>query len=156
MTASNHALTGAVIALSLKQPLLALPLALVSHFALDALPHFGTNGDIMGRNRLLLFRIVWPLDALVLVSLFLFVALNVGTTGMALVAVTAMFLATSPDLAWIYRFALKEQWGKIAPAPMDAFNRFHAKIQWGERPWGILVELIWFSFMFTALVKLLI
>ncbi|MFZ1324307.1 MAG: hypothetical protein WAQ57_04090 [Candidatus Saccharimonadales bacterium] len=37
----NHAAAGAGIALAVRQPLLALPLALASHFVLDALPHYG-------------------------------------------------------------------------------------------------------------------
>ena len=41
MTATNHALSGALIGLAVMQPILALPLAFVSHFMLDAVPHFG-------------------------------------------------------------------------------------------------------------------
>jgi hypothetical protein len=41
MTISNHFATGALIAYAIKQPYLAFPLAFVSHFALDVLPHYG-------------------------------------------------------------------------------------------------------------------
>ena len=40
MTATNHALTGATIATLVRQPYLAIPLAFLSHFFCDALPHF--------------------------------------------------------------------------------------------------------------------
>lgn len=40
MTATNHALTGAVIALAINEPWLAIPLAFLSHFAIDAIPHW--------------------------------------------------------------------------------------------------------------------
>src|SRR5690242_2115662 len=44
MTATNHALSGAVIALAVKNPVLAIPLAFVSHFVLDLLPHYNPPG----------------------------------------------------------------------------------------------------------------
>jgi hypothetical protein len=44
MTATNHAITGAIIAVVIDKPVIALPLALLSHFAQDALPHFGYAG----------------------------------------------------------------------------------------------------------------
>ncbi len=153
MTSSNHALTGAVIALSLQQPLLALPLAFVSHFALDALPHFGVSEESLTRNRLWFMRLFWPLDALILLALFAYVLFNAGWGINIPIVFASMFLATSPDLAWIYRFALKEKWGKLSRPPMNAFNRFHANIQWGERPWGIVIELVWFILMFMVLTK---
>lgn len=43
MIATNHALTGAAIAVVIKQPILAIPLAFVSHFICDAIPHFGVD-----------------------------------------------------------------------------------------------------------------
>ena len=36
---------GAVIAFTVKKPLLALPLAVLSHFVLDSIPHFGDNNQ---------------------------------------------------------------------------------------------------------------
>src|SRR5690348_3620935 len=41
MTGYNHAMTGVAIALAVRQPLLAAPLAFASHFLLDITPHFG-------------------------------------------------------------------------------------------------------------------
>ncbi len=41
MRAINHAMTGAVIGLAITAPVVAMPIAFFSHFALDALPHFG-------------------------------------------------------------------------------------------------------------------
>jgi hypothetical protein len=45
MIATVHALVGGAIAAKTQDPLLALPLSLISHFMLDAVPHwdFGTN-----------------------------------------------------------------------------------------------------------------
>jgi hypothetical protein len=45
MTATAHALVSGAIAASVHNPTLALPLALASHYVMDAVPHwdFGTN-----------------------------------------------------------------------------------------------------------------
>ena len=45
MTATAHALVSGAIAASVQNPTLAIPLAFVSHFVMDAIPHwdFGTN-----------------------------------------------------------------------------------------------------------------
>ena len=42
MTATNHALTGAIIGFTVVAPL-AFLVAILSHFVLDAIPHFGAN-----------------------------------------------------------------------------------------------------------------
>lgn len=45
MTATAHALIGASIAVKITNPLLAIPIAILSHFAADLIPHWdaGTN-----------------------------------------------------------------------------------------------------------------
>ncbi len=42
MTATAHAIVGAVIGSQIGNPLIALPLSLLSHFALDKIPHWDT------------------------------------------------------------------------------------------------------------------
>jgi hypothetical protein len=152
MTAGNHALTGAVIALSIQRPVLALPLAFLSHFVLDAVPHFGYPGHLgFGdalKHRLTLvvfaFDIVsWPVLAYVLVS------------GQLWIACIGAVVAVSPDFIWIYRFIFNEKLGKIEPSSSNALNRFHSNIQQWERPWGIAVEAAWFTVFFIILLGLL-
>ncbi len=43
MTATGHALIGTVIAAKIGNPALAAPIALASHFAADAIPHWDTG-----------------------------------------------------------------------------------------------------------------
>ena len=50
MTTTAHALTGAAIAVVIKKPKLAIPLAFLSHFACDALPHFGIGMNFGSTN----------------------------------------------------------------------------------------------------------
>lgn len=55
MTATGHAIIGTVIAATISNPVIAIPLALVSHFAADAFPHWdaGTNIDKKSAKRFL-------------------------------------------------------------------------------------------------------
>lgn len=134
MTTTNHALTGALIATVIKQPFLAIPLAFLSHFVCDALPHFGINMKFRSRE-----MYIWlVVDGLVALTFALFLIFK-GVEDPVLLAI-AGFAAMSPDLAWLYYgikgvFPQKEKFGII--------SRFHNKIQWSETKWGIILELLW-------------
>ena len=66
MTASNHAATGALVAVAVSQPYIAVPLALAAHFAMDGIPHFGLGRGlgILERNRSKVFVQVLLADVL--------------------------------------------------------------------------------------------
>ena len=55
MTATSHAVIGAVIAAKIGNPTLAIPIAIASHFAADLFPHWdsGTNRDKKSNRRFL-------------------------------------------------------------------------------------------------------
>lgn len=136
MTATNHALTGALIGLTVHSPLLALPLALLSHLVCDAIPHFGMPNDgwIAGTA----FRRYLICDAILCIVLVSFLALS-GTANWLLASLCA-FVATSPDLLSIGRFR-NARAGR--PLTQNALQRFLKKIQWFEKPIGAAVELAW-------------
>jgi hypothetical protein len=68
---TNHVLSGAIIGAVTRRPAAALALGAASHFALDAVPHWGDWGDDM--------------------SLFMRVAVRDGLTGLAVMgALTAL------------------------------------------------------------------
>ena len=137
MTGTNHFLTGAAIGLSVTQPVIALPLAFLSHFVLDALPHFGVAYDENLKSRPKIFsRVTW-VDAPIGAGLLLLAAL----TQPWLVPV-CMVLALSPDFVWIYKFLVLEQSGKLPPTPKGPISQFHKDIQRYERSWGIYVEIV--------------
>jgi hypothetical protein len=48
MLVTNHVLSGALIGGAVRRPLPAFTLGVVSHFALDALPHWGKFGSLSG------------------------------------------------------------------------------------------------------------
>ena len=51
MTGTNHALSGAVIATFLPAPV-AIPVAFMSHFVLDAIPHFSVDKEKKNSHRI--------------------------------------------------------------------------------------------------------
>ena len=144
MRAINHALTGAVIGLSISTPYAAVPLAFVSHFALDALPHYGEeNADLTTTG----FKLSLIADALLCFVLVLL--LVVAKPENWLVAAVCAFVATAPDFASIRRYVWAQKGKKLEP--QNWFTRFARNIQWGERTWGWIVEAAWFLAMLAVL-----
>lgn len=145
MRAINHALAGAAIGLTVSRPELALPLALVSHFVLDAVPHFGSSRLRMKSEKFRLFLII---DA-ILCGL-LVITLAVTRPQHWLVAAVCAFLAASPDFMWVGKFLRTR--ANMPPLPNHSLiERFHGKIQWFERPSGALVEAVWLVAMIVLI-----
>lgn len=139
MTATNHYLTGVAIATIVPNPIIALPLAFISHFILDVLPHFG---DKDYRQKLPKFYWIWRIDFVILCGFLIWTFMSLPWWFML-----AGFLGTSPDLAWVYRFQFLEKQGKYHEPKMNWFNQFHAHIQKFERSWGIYLEVIYACFV---------
>jgi hypothetical protein len=147
MTATNHAITAANLALITKQ-WWVLPIALVSHFALDMLPHYGEPTLEARGTR---FKTVLAVDIVMLMLLTWLVTMTAGQYLWLVLA--SMFVAMLPDSVWIYRYWREHKEGEL---PMkNPITYFHAKIQWGERYWGWIIEIGWFVamlFMYAGLV----
>lgn len=142
MTATNHAITAANIALVTKS-WWALPIALASHFVLDALPHFGEPGLEDRHSR---FKLVASIDLLLFIGTLLLV---LATAGQYLWLVLACgFLAVLPDSVWFYRYYLEHKLGCLPPR--NKLTHFHALIQWGERSWGWIIEIVWYCSMLAV------
>jgi hypothetical protein len=144
MTGTNHALTGAAIALVLiDKPVVAISAALASHFVLDAIPHFWIYEDTRWYSREgWLLRGVVIGDLVLLVSLFIMLpALIYSYSSLAWWTVLGgMAAAVLPDLVWIpwYVHELRTK----TPLPSNWYAKLHKAIQW-ERPWGLIVEIAW-------------
>lgn len=146
MTAANHILTGSLIAFAVKQPAYAIPLSFASHFVLDSLPHFGWHEQ--GFGALLKHKLTYFVEFLGLLGIVFLAA--TGIFGWNLVTLCAL-IAVSPDLSWVYRYVFYERRHKKPP---DTFlTTFHRRIQWCERPWGALVEIIFFVGFFALLTE---
>lgn len=153
MTGINHAVTGAVIAAAIKQPVLAIPLAFASHYILDVIPHFGLTLNILERNRKRIFRTVLSMDVPATILALIFIPILASNVVPARLTLTCMVAAIGPDFAWVYRF-IKETRTKKFIAP-NKFNAFHAGIQWSETPWGLGVEVVYLGIASIILRSLL-
>lgn len=138
MTATNHALTGALTGLLIGQPLIALPLAVASHFICDALPHFGNSKDDPAQK--CWFMVFLSLDGLLcllLLGLLMFKQPLHWTT-----AWWCALAAAAPDVMWIPRFR-RSRSGSADMAPHSALLKLHRWVQWFEHPSGAIVEITW-------------
>ena len=137
MTGTNHFLAGASIGLYISNPVVAIPVAFMSHFALDALPHFGVAFDTRTKKRPPVFTRVIRADALISIVLLYF-----AITSLPLLATACMIAALSPDFVWVYKFTFKERFGKLPPSPKGPLSQLHKDIQRYERIWGLYVEIV--------------
>jgi hypothetical protein len=137
MTATNHALTGALIGLTVQNPWLALPAAFISHIVCDILPHFGAaNPDWLSSKS---FKVYLLTDAALCGLLVL--GLGVSHRPNWLLASLCAFVAAAPDFLWIRKFLA------ILKGKSYTYNvteRFLADIQWFQKPIGAVVEAAWF------------
>jgi hypothetical protein len=139
MTATNHALTGAALAFLISVPAVALPVAFLSHFVCDAIPHYDSNMKnpewLRSRN----FNRLLITDGSLCV-VFVAVLAYLHPEHWLLAAVCA-FLATSPDLFWINRWWHIRKGLSWKP---NLFSRFASVIQWRTGPFGGIIEAAWF------------
>jgi hypothetical protein len=142
MTGLNHAVTGVFVVVAVSQPALALPAALLSHFVIDALPHYDHKDLLPNLKK---YKLVLVFDALLSFGLLTFFAFILDEPAWLIFA--GGFLAIAPDLMWLPAITK----GKTAPRDQDSLlhliRRFHAWVQWSEGPRGLYIEIIWFVLM---------
>ena len=142
-------LAGAVVATGVQQPLLIVPLALISHFVLDMVPHFGVHeNDHAKRNKHPLFHFILAVDIAMAAALLVMLPSILSGAIDRWVLLLGMVLAWIPDAVWIRHFVHSRRGQELAKGWLTTF---HEKIQWFERPPGIVVEILWFVAMGTAL-----
>lgn len=139
MTFANHALAGTIVAASGKNPVLALTLAFASHYVLDALPHYGYSRG--GFGEIFKHRLSYVVQLLTLVSIAaLWLVADFGFN----IVLLAAIIAVSPDFEWFYRYWFYER--KNLDPPKTRLTVFHQRIQWCERPWGFIFEIVFFIY----------
>ncbi|HVV67319.1 MAG TPA: hypothetical protein VHB72_04635 [Candidatus Saccharimonadales bacterium] len=150
MTATNHALTGAIIGLVIGEPLIAVPAALASHYICDVIPHFKRD---MSADKLLKskwFRNYLVVDASL--CLLLVAGLAIFRPEHWFLASVCAFIATSPDMLSIGGYIKTrrgQQWKQ------GLYTKVAHGIQWFERPIGAVVEIAWFAAALVLLVPFL-
>lgn len=148
MTGLNHAVTGVLVAVAIKQPAVALPAAFLSHFVIDMLPHWDYKVPGLAKMR----HLVTGVDLLASTWLIILLAFLLPSHGW--LALFGGFLSILPDTMWL-PYILH---GKSSPmhknTPLHMTRRFHSKIQWSESQLGLIVEIIWFVLMLLLLIKI--
>lgn len=144
MMAINHAVTGAIIGLSVDEPALALPLAFASHFVLDAIPHYDPPGS--GHVEKITSRqFFWVQVAGGAGLCFLLVVLlAVAHPKHWLLAAICASIATLPDGLFVTRYLHILRTGKDN-LNRHWFWRFHNRVQWRTGPRLIWLELVWLA-----------
>lgn len=151
MSISSHAVVGAVIVAAIDRPELSLPLAFLSHFVLDAIPHFGYPGHD-GLGYALQNRLAWWVAAvnLLLLGGLLFVLVHFSA---GIYIYIGALLAAVPDFEWGAAYFFFERHGK--KPWRSPIAKFHEIIQWYEEPGALVVDLIFALLGFWALARLL-
>lgn len=135
MTATAHALIGVAIAAVVRDPLIAIPVALLSHVPCDLMPHWDagthfekkTGGQLFGEG---FIDVIISYIAAVVVLIFFFPEVSIFYG--LVIAFSAQFLdwITAP----YYMFHIHIQ-------PFTAMFRFQKKINYRmDKPWGVLTQ----------------
>lgn len=142
MTGLNHAVTGALVAAAINKPAIALPAALLSHFAIDTLPHWDYYKVAKTHASKLMFAM---LDvALALIVLFIFVLTVDAPAGLIMLG---GLLGILPDFMWLpFILRGKPSISTHKKSIINILRRYHMRIQWAEtvKLRGLYAELIWF------------
>ena len=153
MTITNHILAGSIIGLAVSNPVLAIVLAFVSHFAMDVLPHFGyegKNGYVVFKHKLMRIVSVATFVSSLIVVIFL------TATGNWFALFTGL-IAASPDALGFYNYLKHERKELPSTGVIGVFHvKFHRYIQWCERPWGVAVEVTVSILLFWLLVRMVV
>ena len=130
MLATNHALTGIIIGATLPLPV-AIPVAFVSHFVLDMIPHFGIKKS--KRNKSYKYKIIVFTDTIIALSLAVYAA-YIGWWEIFWVG----WVAYGPDAYWVYLYFKQNKSMNLKVT--NKFAKFHESIQ-TERWWGLFIEI---------------
>lgn len=126
MIALNHVLAGTAIGLAVRRPELAAPVAFLSHFVLDASPHY-----IYGKFGTKRFVYTWIADAVL--SAAALAAIALAAPELAFATIVGGVFAELPDVFWVHY----HMHGK----PKHWFYELHTKIQWSQTERGLFYEL---------------
>ena len=141
MLGFNHVLAGSIVAVIVPAPLVPLA-ALASHFILDTFPHSGNTEKTYPYTPS--FKRLLALDALLCFAGLAF-ALWLFPQEWLIIMIGAFFGA-APDFLWL--------WRDKGPAWFQKFLHFANWIQWGERPYGWILDVI-YALLFTIALYLL-
>lgn len=138
MLGFNHVLAGSIVAVITPAPLVPVA-ALVSHFLLDLTPHFGRSKTAYPYTRP--FKWLLAADGLLCISGFIFALLLFHDKWFIVGA--GAFFGLMPDMLW-------PLWHH-GPKWLDKFLDWAEWIQWGERPYGWILDVLYGIFFAVLL-----
>ncbi len=150
MLLTNHTLTGVLLGLTIDDPLLLAPAGVASHLLLDVVPHFSPDArkDYNPSFRSTIFLVWGSLDFAVSVIVTIGACLawprRAGHIALGVVA------ADLPDLTYIPIVLFGRRRTDRVPGYKSVIN-FLVRIQWYERPPGIITEVLWVSLMLALI-----
>ena len=134
MTATAHALIGASLAVRIANPIIGIPIAILSHFAADLIPHWdaGTNHRAKSQTRL---RIEATLDVLLGFALvFLIFRNHANPTYLFTMIIAAQLPDWLEAPAWIFG---------IHVPPFSWMEYLGHKLQSRlQLPWGLVTQVV--------------
>jgi len=137
------------MAAAIKRPELALPAAFLSHFVIDAIPHYDHKDLLPNRT---LYKLVISLDIIFSVVLLLILATALNRP--AWLIISGGVLGILPDTMWLPAIITGKRAKMDQKNLLHFLRRFHAKIQWSESPKGAFVEAAWFLIMGLIILNL--
>lgn len=139
MTATAHAIVGAAIATKFTNPAISLPLALVSHFVCDKVPHWDVMTD-KGKPRGRLYRELVLDYLLSLLVVLLYIVLFKPETNPVLIFASVL-VAQSPD--WFEAPFLLLKLNFMGSQSFYRFQKWSHDVWFDSRlkaPWGVVTE----------------
>jgi hypothetical protein len=147
MTVTNHAVTGALVAVAIHNPWIGLPAALASHFVIDVIPHWNYFEE-----NLLYRRIALMADITFSLMMLIILALTVDASRRLVIA--GGFLGVLPDLMFAPHHITGEPTKLHKKTPLHLSRRLHLWIQIKEFSAGIYIEAAWFILMLVLIYQI--
>jgi hypothetical protein len=146
MTATAHALVSAAIARSVPNPYLAIPLAITSHFIMDAVPHWDIGTDWRGRSKTMTGALAVG-ETVLGITLAYFLFRGKVETPLLVSTILAGELPDWMEAPWYIFFAQKNKngpsiksgfWEKLTYRIYQRENVFHSK---ADVPFGLITQI---------------
>jgi hypothetical protein len=154
MTATAHALVSAAIARAVPNPYLAIPLAVASHFIMDAVPHWDIGTDWRARTKKITGALAIA-ETVLGITLAYFLFRGKVETPLLLSAIIAGELPDWLEAPWYIFFAKKNGpakkfgfWERLTYNIYRWENVFHSKT---DLPFGLITQIAIVAFFLLLL-----
>ncbi|MCX6793868.1 MAG: hypothetical protein NTY06_02065 [Candidatus Gottesmanbacteria bacterium] len=156
MTATAHALVAAAIARAVPNPYLAIPLAITSHFIMDAIPHWDIGTDWRTRSKIVTGALAIA-ETVLGITLAYFLFRGKVETPLLLSTIIAGELPDWLEAPWYIFFANKKKSGVTKKAGF--WERFTYRIYRRENaihskaglPLGVITQIVTVAFFLVLL-----